>query len=256
MIACTKRVGQSPTMTKSLLLSLLCLSIKIAQKSPLSLFGPALSLPIIRRLGVEIYNVEQTLIMCNHREHILVRVELGQFFDAALRLLYIQVQCMLRGRREVRFRAAFAGMNCFEDLTGAERCLRCEWRLQRRGRDGVRERQVLRWPELASMMRDVTTEEHESWWLGRRASERTQVPDCMAWGVEQVEASIAIEVEGAEFSNTQAVAFAFEIDLAQVAVLPCAFVYGRLRDGGEAWHECRLEAWADDQVGRSASETR
>jgi hypothetical protein len=45
-------------MTNSLLSSLLRLSIKIAQEPPLALFGPTLGLPVVRRLGIEIYDIE------------------------------------------------------------------------------------------------------------------------------------------------------------------------------------------------------
>ena len=75
------------------------------------------------------------------------------------------------------------------------------------------------------------------------------MPDCVAWGVEQVEAAVAVEVERAEFPNAQTVAFALEVDLAQVAVLPCALVDGGVGDCREGWYEGLLEAWADYEVG-------
>lgn len=73
----------------------------------------------------------------------------------------------------------------------------------------------------------------------------------VAGAVEQVEAPIAVEVDGAERSHVQPSAFAVEVDLPQVTALP-----GTLRDGGfgvgrVALREFGLEAGTDDEVCRA-----
>lgn len=73
----------------------------------------------------------------------------------------------------------------------------------------------------------------------------------MAGTVEQVEAPVAIQVDGAERSHVQPFAFNVEVDLAQVATLP-----GTLRDwsfgiGRVALRELAFEARTDDEVRRA-----
>ena len=73
----------------------------------------------------------------------------------------------------------------------------------------------------------------------------------VAGAVEQVEAPVAVEVDGAERSHVQPFALAIKVDFPQVTALP-----GTLRDGGfgvgrVALRELGLEAGTDDEVCRA-----
>jgi len=185
--------------------------------------------------------------MRNHRKDILIRVKLGHLVNSAFRLFGIGVERLLAGiGDEERFAAGFGGVDGFEDRAWARRnavVARC---VERVWMDLVREREVLRWSELAAVVSDVATEEHEGGRVGGSAGEGAHVAFRVARGGEEVEAAVGVKVDGAVFAKVQAVGFLLEVDFAEVAVRPGALVDWAVLFGWVGWGEVFFEAWADD----------
>lgn len=72
------------------------------------------------------------------------------------------------------------------------------------------------------------------------------MPDRVARRVEEVEAAVAVEVEGAVLADLEPGAFGGEVDFAERAALPSGLVDGGVLVGGIGGREGGFEAWADD----------
>lgn len=71
----------------------------------------------------------------------------------------------------------------------------------------------------------------------------------VAWSVEEIEAAVAVEVQGFVATQLEAFAFLFEVDLAKCAVCPAALVDGGVFFCWVPRDEGFFEAGTDDQIG-------
>lgn len=126
--------------------------------------------------------------MRNAHQHVVARVELLQFADAALRLVVVVGEAL--GDVVEGLRPARLGVDVLDEeragTAGAE--LRPRRRLHVRG-----EGDVFGWSELAPVMTGVAAHEEEG--VCGCARQPAHVPDGVSWAVQEVEAPVAEVVE-------------------------------------------------------------
>ena len=189
-----RQVHSRPRATSSLSRRLV-LRLEILQEPPSPFLLPALLAPPIRRLREEVNHVVQTDVVRDIDEDAIVGVELVHLLDTLLSRFRIVVHALARGDEE-GLRGRLLRMDCFEDGTRTDRRILAEWRREWTWGDVLRQRQVLCRTELAAVVRDIAAHEDELGRVGAGACEAAHVPDGVAGGVEEVEAAVAVEVEG------------------------------------------------------------
>ena len=216
--------------------------LQVLQEPPPSILLPPLLAPPIRRLGVVIDKIIDSHIVRNIHKHILLRIELVQLLNTPRRLRGIVVNTIAH-RNIKRLRRRLVPMNSLKHRT------RTHGRILTKRRDRLWQRQILRRSELGAMMRDIAAHEDEFGRIGAGACKTAHVADSVAGRVEEVEAAVAVEVEGVVLAEFEALAFVGEGDFAQRAAFPRFLVDGGVLVCWPAGDEGAFEAGADDEVG-------
>ena len=72
----------------------------------------------------------------------------------------------------------------------------------------------------------------------------------VAWSVEKVEATVAVEVEGFVLTDSEAFAVAIEVDFAESATFPSFLVHRRILVGWPSGNESAFETRSHDEICR------